>query len=293
MDDRRREKITSLLMLLPMLTIFSIFFIIPLIYTIYFSFTNWSNYSPELKLIGFSHYKGIFSDKVLLLGIKNSLIYAVSTVVLQSLLSLPIAVLLSSKLPGRNVFRTIFFTPSVLSILVVGYLFAYILSGNDYGLVNGFLGNVGIEPLNFLGNSRLALPSIIVTQVWQWFGWSMVIYIANIQNIPEELYEAASLDGANGLEKFFKITLPNLAPAIKINLITGMIAGLKVFDIVFSLTKGGPGYSTETILTLMFSKFSEGNYGYAAAFGVIFLIVTLVLTSVVLGIFNRWERTLS
>ena len=276
-----------------MLIIFFVFFIIPLIYTIYFSFTSWSNYLPEINFIGLDNYKLIFQDNTLGIGIRNSLVYAISTVILQSVISLPIAVILSSKLPGRNIFRTIFFTPAVLSILVVGYLFAYILSGNAYGLLNQLLNSIGFNSVNFLGDSRFALIAIIATQVWQWFGWSMVIYIANIQNIPEDFYEAASLDGANSIQKFFHITIPNLAPALKINLITGMISGLKVFDIVFSLTKGGPGYSTETILTLMFSKFSEGNYGYAAAFGVVFLIVTLILTSIVLNIFKKWEAKMS
>ena len=293
MSDKKREKISSILMLLPMLIIFFVFFIIPLIYTIYFSFTSWSNYLPEINFIGLDNYKLIFQDNTLGIGIRNSLVYAISTVILQSVISLPIAVILSSKLPGRNIFRTIFFTPAVLSILVVGYLFAYILSGNAYGLLNQLLNSIGFNSVNFLGDSRFALIAIIATQVWQWFGWSMVIYIANIQNIPEDFYEAASLDGANSIQKFFHITIPNLAPALKINLITGMISGLKVFDIVFSLTKGGPGYSTETILTLMFSKFSEGNYGYAAAFGVVFLIVTLILTSIVLNIFKKWEAKMS
>lgn len=289
----RKDRMASTLMLLPVVLIFATFFIAPLLYTAYYSFSDWNNYSSSINLVGLKNYLGLLSDKQILAGIKNSLVYAISTVILQNVISLPVAVLLSSKLPGRNIFRTIFFTPAVLSTLVVGYLFSFILSSRDFGLMNGFLGLFGLDSINFLGDSRFALASIIGTQVWQWFGWSMVIYIANIQNIPEDLYEAADLDGANTVQKFFKITVPNLAPSIKINLITGMISGLKVFDIVFSLTKGGPGYSTETILSLMFSKFSEGNYGYAAAFGMVFLVVTMILTSIVMSIFKRWERTLS
>lgn len=289
----RKDQIASTFMLLPVIIIFTTFFIAPLLYTAYFSFSDWNNYSPSVNLVGLKNYLAVFSDKQILIGIQNSLVYAICTVILQNVISLPIAVLLCSKIPGRNIFRTIFFTPAVLSTLVVGYLFSFILSSQDFGLLNEFLNLLGLNSVSFLGDPRFALASIIGTQVWQWFGWSMVIYIANIQNIPTELYEAADLDGANSMQKFFKITLPNLAPSLKINLITGMISGLKVFDIVFSLTKGGPGYSTETILSLMFSKFSEGNYAYAAAFGMVFLVVTMILTSIVMTIFRRWERTLA
>ncbi len=117
----------------------------------------------------------------------------------------------------------------------------------------------------------------------------MVIYLANLQSIPEELYEAAAIDGCTGWQRFWRITFPQLSPAIKINFITGMISGLKVFDIIISLTKGGPGYATETILTLMFSKFSEGNFGYAASFGIVFLVISMLLATVLLRLFKIWE----
>ncbi|MCI1859586.1 MAG: sugar ABC transporter permease [Sporolactobacillus sp.] len=295
--DRTRQRkegdmLASWLMLTPMLVIFTLFFILPLLYTIFYSFTDWNNYSLGIKFTGLQNYKNILKDSTLLIGIKNSLIYAFVTVLLQNVISLPVAVVLSSKLPARNFFRTLFFTPSVLSILVIGYLFSYILSSDNFGLMNTLLNSIGMGPINFLGSSDTALASIIGTQVWQWFGWSMVIYIANLQNIPQDFYEAARLDGASAIQQFFHITLPNLAPSLKINLITGMISGLKVFDIVFSLTQGGPGNSTETILTLMFSKFSDGDYGYASAFGIAFLVITMLLTVVVLGIFNKWEKRL-
>lgn len=290
---KKKDRLSSIFMLMPLIIIFSVFFLVPLFYTIYYSFTDWSNYSPEINFTGFFNYKKIVADPIILTGIKNSIVYAVLTVLLQNLISLPVAVLLTSKLPFRNGFRTIFFSPAVLSVLVVGYLWNFILSSSDYGLMNKILSFFGANPINFLGNPKIALLAIIFTQVWQWFGWSMVIYIANLQSIPEELYEAASIDGATKLQQFWNVTLPNLSPSVKINLITGMISGLKVFDIVVSLTKGGPGYSTETIMTLIFSKFSEGNYGNAAAFGVTFLIVSLILTSIIITIFKRWERTLS
>jgi raffinose/stachyose/melibiose transport system permease protein len=144
-----------------------------------------------------------------------------------------------------------------------------------------------------LGDPKLALGSVILTQVWQWFGWGMVIYLGNLQSIPQELYEAADMDGCGAWSRFWRITVPQLTPALKLNLITGTIAGLKVFDIIFSMTRGGPGHTTDTILFLMFIRFSDGNYGYAAAYGVVFLIFSMILAGVLLRFFKVWEDKLS
>ena len=242
--------------------------------------------------VGLNNYKKLFSDITIIGGIKNSLTYAFFTVLLQNLISLPVAVVLNSKFKGKNFFRAIFFCPAVLSTLVVGYLWKYILSASDFGFVNQILNRLGVGTVNFLGNGKLALASIIFTQVWQWFGWSMVIYLGNLQSISDDLYEAASIDGASTLRRFWHITIPGLAPAIKINLVTGIISGLKVFDVVLSMTNGGPAHKTDTILSLMFAKFSEGNYGYASSFGIMFLIVSMALSAVLLGLFGKWERRL-
>ena len=263
-----------LIMGLPAVIVFVTFFILPLFFTIRYSFYNWTNFSPDITFAGFENYKKIFSDASVFQGIKNSLIYAFFTVLLQNIISLPIAVVLNTKFKGRNFFRALFFCPAVLSTLVVGYLWKYILSASDFGFVNQLLRGIGLQSVNFLGSGKLALGSIIFTQVWQWFGWSMVIYLGNLQSISEDLYEAASIDGANTLRKFWHITIPGLAPAIKINLVTGMISGLKVFDVVLAMTNGGPAHKTDTILLMMFSRFSDGNYGYASAFGIIFLVVS-------------------
>lgn len=279
-------------MALPAVAVFITFFILPLVFTIRYSFYNWTNFSPDVFLVGLNNYKKLFSDITIIRGTKNSLTYAFFTVLLQNLISLPVAVVLNTKFKGKNFFRATFFCPAVLSTLVVGYLWKYILSASDFGFVNQILNRLGVGTVNFLGNGKLALASIIFTQVWQWFGWSMVIYLGNLQSISDDLYEAASIDGASTLRKFWHITIPGLAPAIKINLVTGIISGLKVFDVVLSMTNGGPAHKTDTILSLMFAKFSEGNYGYASSFGIMFLIVSMALSAVLLGLFDKWERRL-
>lgn len=289
---RKKSDWPYILMGIPGVCVFSVFFIVPLLFTVRYSFFKWTNFSPDISFIGLENYKKIFSDRTILGGIKNALIYAIFTVFFQSLIALPVSAALNAKFRGRNFFRATFFCPAVLSTLVVGYLWKYLLSASDLGFVNQVMKHMGFGTVNFLGDGKYALASIIFTQVWQWFGWSMVIYLGNLQSISSDLYEAAAIDGAGTLRKFWHITIPGLAPALKINLISGIISGLKVFDVVVSMTGGGPAHKTDTILTLMYAKFADGNYGYAAAFGVMFLIVSLIVSRILLGLFGAWERRL-
>ena len=280
------------IMVLPALLVFVTFFILPLIFTAKYSFYSWTNFSQEITFNVLENYRKIFDDPILAKGIKNTLIFAFVTVTVQSLISLPVSVFLNSKIKGSNIYRAIYFAPAVLSTLVVGYLWKYLMSSSDYGFINQVLTGMGFEKVNFLGNAQIALFAIITISVWQWFGWSMVIYLGSLQSISEELYEAASVDGANGLQKFWHITIPGLAPAIKINFVTSTISGLKIFDLILATTNGGPAHQTETILSLMFSKFSDGNYGYASAFGMVFLLVSMLVAAVMLGVFKKWEYRL-
>lgn len=290
---RLRSRLPYILMVAPALIIFGVFFIIPVIRTAVLSLTDQSNHSREVNFVGLENYVEALTSPQMLAGIQHSLTYAVVVVVLQNLIALPMALLLHSKIPFRGAFRTIFFGPAVLSVLVVGYLWSYIFSSNDFGLINTVLRSIGLANVNWLGDPNLALGTIIVTQVWQWFGYQMVIYLAALQTINNDLYEAAALDGAGRWKSFLTVTLPGLLPAFQITIVTGLIAGLKVFDIVISMTNGGPGYATETVLTLMYRKFSEGNYGVAAAFGILFLIVSLLIGGLLLRVFRRLEARYS
>lgn len=286
---RLRSNAPYILMTVPALVIFGIFFIIPVVRTAVLSLTDQSNHSRRVSFIGLENYVEALTNPLILAGIQHSLTYAVVVVVLQNLIALPVALLLHSRIPFRGGFRTIFFGPAVLSVLVVGYLWSYIFSSNDFGLLNTVLRGLGMSNVNWLGDPNLALGAIIATQVWQWFGYQMVIYLAALQTINTDLYEAAALDGAGRWRSFRTVTLPGLIPAFQITIVTGLISGLKVFDVVISMTNGGPANATETVLTLMYRKFSEGNYGLAASFGVLFLIVSLLIGSLLLRIFRRLE----
>ena len=286
------ENSQYVMMVIPAIVFFILFFAIPLFLTAKSSFYYWRSYSPVMEFVGLENYAALFQDNLVLGAIKNTLVYAVACVSLQSVIALPVAAVLNTKFPGRNIFRAVFFCPTVLSTLVVGYLWKYLLSSSDYGFVNQVLRGLGFETVNFLGSSKYALAMIIMTQVWQWLGYAMVLYLGNMQSISGELYEAASIDGANAMHSFWHITIPGCAPAIKVNLITGAIRALQVFDIILAMTMGGPAHKTETILTLMFQNFTNGDYGYASSFGILFLLVTMALTVVLLRIFSKWERRL-
>ena len=148
---------------------------------------------------------------------------------LQTILALPLAVLLDKKLKSKNILRAIFFFPAVFSSLIIGYLWSFILSSSDYGLVNNILHTLGLDTVNFFTANR-ALISVILTQVWQWTGWAMVIYLANLQSIPKDLYEAADIEGASSIKQFFYVTVPLMCPSVKIIVVTGLIGGTKLLE---------------------------------------------------------------
>lgn len=296
---KRRRKPGTLgkyfyIFILPALAIYLIFSIIPFVYTIFYSFTNYTDINPtNLDFVGLKNYLKVFETPVMLIGIKNSVIYAIVLTALQTILGLPLAVLLNKKLKSRNLLRAVFFFPAVFSSLIIGYLWNFILSSSDYGLVNNILHSLGLDTVNFFTTNR-ALFSVILTQAWQWTGWAMVIFLANLQSIPKELYEAASIDGASGLKQFFNVTLPLMCPSVKIIVVTGLIGGMKVFDIIYSMTSGGPGNATETVMTVMMKKgISDGFYSTGAAFGVCFFVIVLIISGVTTKLMGKWSEAIS
>lgn len=280
--------------ILPALIIYAVFCILPFIYTIYYSFTDYTDMNPaNLKLVGFENYLKVFRTPLMLQGIKNSVIYAILLTGFQVILGLPLAAILNQKLRSRNVLRAVFFFPAVFSSLIVGYLWKYILSSAESGLINSMLVAMGFSPVNFF-TSKIALYSIIATQIWQWTGWAMVIFLANLQSISEELYEAARIDGASSMKSFFRITLPLMCPSVKIVVVTGLIGGMKVFDSIYAMTGGGPGNATQTVMTIMMDKgISDGFYSTGAAFGVCFFIVVLIISALVNKLMLKWSRGIS
>ncbi len=280
--------------ILPALVIYVVFSILPFLYTFYFSFTDYTDINPvNLHFVGITNYLKVFQNNLMTAGIRNSVIYAVLITGFQTLVGLPLAVILNGKLKTRNMMRAVYFFPAVFSALIIGYLWNFILSSSDYGLINNLLHRLGFPTFNFFTADR-ALFSVIFTQVWQWAGWAMVIFLANLQGISPDLYEAADIDGAGGMKKFLYVTLPLMCPSVKIVIVTGLIGGMKVFDIIYAMTSGGPGNATETVMTVMMKRgISDGFYSSGAAFGVCFFIIVVVLSSMVTKLMGKWSDAIS
>lgn len=280
--------------IVPALIIYAIFCILPFGFTIYYSFTNYTDMNPtNLDWVWFENYKKVFQTPLMMTGMKNSVIYAILLTGFQVILGLPLAAVLNQKLKTKNLLRSIFFFPAVFSSLIIGYLWKYILSSADSGLINSILIGLGRDSVNFF-TSKAALYSIIATQVWQWTGWAMVIFLANLQSVAEELYEAARIDGASTGRIFFNITLPLMCPSVKIVVVTGLIGGMKVFDSIYSMTGGGPGNATQTVMTVMMDKgISDGFYATGAALGVCFFVVVLLISALVNNLMSKWSKAIS
>ena len=279
--------------ILPAFIVYLLFSIVPFLYTFYYSFTDYTDMNPvNLSFVGLKNYIKVFNTPLMMTAIKNSVIYAIMLTSLQTILALPLAVLLDKKLKTRNLLRAVFFFPAVFSSLIIGYLWNFIMSSSDYGLINNLLHQLGFGTFNFVTANR-ALFSVILTQAWQWTGWAMVIYLANLQSISPDLYEAADIDGAGGIKKFFYVTLPLMCPSVKIIVVTGLIGGMKVFDIIYSMTSGGPGNATETVMTVMMKKgISDGFYSTGSAFGVCFFAIVLVISAVVTKLMGKWSDSI-
>lgn len=282
-----------LLFILPALAIYLLFSILPFLYTIFYSFTDYTDMNPvNLSFVGLKNYLKVFQTPLMITAIKNSVIYALLLTSFQTILALPLAVILNKKLKSRNLLRAVFFFPAVFSSLIIGYLWSFIMSSSDFGLINNLIHSLGLDTINFFTADN-ALYSVIFTQVWQWTGWAMVIYLANLQSISPDLYEAADIDGATGLKKFFYVTLPLMCPSVKIIVVTGLIGGMKVFDIIYSMTSGGPGNATQTVMTVMMKKgISDGFYSTGAAFGVCFFAIVLVISAVVTKLMGKWSEAI-
>ncbi len=280
-------------MILPAFLGFVVLFIVPTIMSFLYSVTNWSVYSTEIRFVGLSNFQKLFADAKTIAAIKHSVVYALLITIIQNVFAILLAALLNRNTRGAKFVKSITFLPAVLSIMVVGYLFQYIMTSADGGLLNSIIQFFGGKSVNWLGNDKIALYSVLATQVWQWTGWSMVIYVANLKSIDSSLYEAANIDGASGIQKFFRVTLPLLYPAASFNVLMSLIGGMKMFDAVFVMTKGGPGYATETIMTTLIREgFNSGKTAYACAFAVVFFVIVFTLSKVVTFFLNKWEEAI-
>ncbi len=275
-----RKKLTDnksgYILILPFYIFFAVFVITPIIMNIGLSFTNYD--ITQMSFVGIQNYLNLTTDRFFWLSMKNTAIYTFFTLIFTMTLGLVLAVFLNQKLRGLKFFRTSFYLPYVTSMVAVSMIWLWLYEPS-HGIVNQMLGCFGIKGREWLYDANTALGSIIVMSIWKYTGYYMVIFLAGLQGVPGELYEAATVDGANGFQKFFKVTLPMLSPVTFFLLVTGIINNFNVFEQVIVMTNGGPMNSTTTIVHQIYSRaFFDFLMGYAAALSVVLLLVVLILT---------------
>lgn len=270
--NRMLIKRYSLWFLVPGVLLYLIFFIVPSIQSAFYSFTYWDIFT--VRFAGLNNYIDILTDKNLSITIKNTLTFTVVTTVFKVGLGMVLALFLNQKLRTENFLRTVYFSPCILNNIAVGIMFTALLHPTT-GLVNNILRGLNLDFLvqNWLTDKNLAIYSVSAIEIWKWTGFTMVILLAGLQMIPTELYEVASVDGASSFQKFKSVTLPLMMPALTNAIIVNLMGGLKVFDIIYSTTQGGPGNATEVINSFVFKSFGQGRYGEACAGSVLLSIM--------------------
>jgi len=255
--------------------IYTIFFIVPTFTSFYFSFTRWDLFTSTW--IGLKNYQTFFAEQALVIGLRNTLIYAVLTSGLKVVLGMALALLLTSKIIARGYLRSVIFFPVLVSVIGVGLTFA-VLMDPERGLINQALGVVGIDGPGWLTNPSLALFSIALVDIWKGVGLATVIYIAGLVSIPGEYYEAAEVDGASRWGVFRHIMLPLARPATATVITLSLIGGLRSFELIWAMTKGGPGFASDVIASVIYKQYQAGFYGLSTAGSVVlFLLVTIIV----------------
>jgi raffinose/stachyose/melibiose transport system permease protein len=260
---------------LPAAIVYGVLFVIPTLTSFYFSLTRWSIF--DSKFIGFDNYVTFFQEPALVSGLIHTLIYAVVTSGLKVVLGLLLAVLLTSQIAGRGYLRSVVFFPVLVSTIGIGLTFT-VLMDPQRGLINHSLAAIGIDGPGWLIDPKYALLSVALVDVWKGVGLATLIYIAGIVSIPQEYFEAAKVDGAGPWDNFRKIVLPLARPATVTVIVLSLIGGLRSFDLIWAMTRGGPGFTTDVIASVIYKQYQAGFYGLSTAGNVVlFLVVTAIV----------------
>lgn len=265
--------------------------VIPGIIGIGYSFTDWSAYSKEVHFVGLENFRKVFSaDTNYFKYITNTLLFTVVTTVAKTGLGLLFALALSKNIKLKNFHRGVMYMPSVLSILIIGLVFTSILNPK-MGILNEGLRAIGLDSLTqqWLTNPKIAFWSVMAVDIWRGTGYIMTMLIVGILAIPQDYYEAASIDGANGWNKFVHITLPMLRQTMAVTIVLNVLYGLKVFDMVYALTNGGPGHTTEVMYTAVFKQFSQGLYAEGTTISSIMFVFMIVVGFFMIKILTKDE----
>lgn len=261
----------------------------PALKLVWFSFTDWDGYSPEKPWVGLDNYKEVFSNPDIFGVFTHNFAYFVMGII-QNIVAIYFAVLLNGQLRGRNVFRLLLFLPYIMNGVAVAFMFGYVFDTTQ-GSLNLLLQSLGLTKLgetSWLGTPGLVNYSLASTGLWRFMGYNMVIYIASLQAIPRDIYEAAKIDGANAWQTFWRITLPNMKPVIQLNLFLTVTGALEVFDLPFVLTKGGPAGASQTyVQRVVETAFAYNHYGLASAMSIILLFFVILVVGLQQFVLSR------
>lgn len=275
-----KDKVQLGAMTIPAIIIYSIFLIIPIGMAFYFSFHTWNGIQGSpMEFVGFKNFTRTFSDKLFTTSVSNLVKMVFFSVLCHTPIALVLAVFLNTKIKGKRFFKIIYFVPTIFPLTAVGLLWYFIFMPN--GSFNSLLEVMGLSEFvtGWLINPKTAMPTVIFVNIWAGIGYYMVILLAGLKGIPEEMYEAATIDGATPIQSFFKITVPMLKPTIILCIVLDIIGTVKIFDLVFVMTGGGPNGLTNLPTTLVYDQaFKYDNYGVGSAIGIILLVMTLVAT---------------
>ncbi|MCI8615533.1 sugar ABC transporter permease [Parablautia intestinalis] len=284
----RKRNMQMNMLYLPALFVVLLFVLYPLIRSFRMSFYNWNGYSPVKMFIGFDNYKNLLSDKNFAVSFKNTLLYGFGSTILQNILGLSFALFLNTKFKGHKVVRTIVYLPVMISGLIMGYIMYFMV--RNQGAVNEILGWFSITGLDWMGDGNVGRWIITFVNSWQYCGYCMVIYMAGLQGISRQYYEAAAIDGATSWKSFRYITLPLLIPAMSSAIVINLIGGLKLYDVVVSLSNGGPNYMTSSLSFYINNRYlSAEQAGYASAVGVVMFLFIMLCSQILNGYFRKKE----
>lgn len=284
---KSREIIAAYLFLAPFLILFSVFIVRAVIVAVNMSLYDWHILRPVRPFIGLDNYIELWNDDVWWISLRNTFIFTVLTVVGTTTVAMGAAIAVTQPIRGKGFFRVLLYMPSLFSVGAVGLIWVWLLN-TQFGVINYGLSLFGISPVNWLGDPNLVIPSLSLATVWWQFGFPMLIFIAGLQGIPEQLYEAARIDGAKGWEIFFHVTLPLLRPTIVFVTVTGVISHFQVYGQPLIMTTGGPGRSSYTVIYYLYQvAWTAFRMGYGAAIAVALALIMAFLTLLQFVFINR------
>ena len=279
------------LFVLPAFLLYAVFMIYPFLQSIYLSFTDWNGAEPVKEFVGFSNYRELFSDDLFWTSLGHTVIWVIIGTIAPMAIGLMLAQLLWRRPRGFTLFRTIYFMPQVLSSVVIAIVWGWIYNP-IFGILNEGLDRIGLDSLSrgWLGDPGVALYAVLAAAIWATVGFVFVVFLAGLQNVSRDLIEAATIDGANAWQRFWNVTVPQLANVVNVVTALLLIGGFSVFDIIFVMTGGGPANATEVIATLTYKQgFTQNRVGYAATLSLVITVISLVASVVFIRLRERRE----